>query len=261
MSENKKDIARLVKPHIKSPRNGKAFNDTILKLDNLHRSLKTKKGKKHLQEQVLKYYLKYAGRHRKREPLDLNKLEGGCLCSYIKFAKLEGGFLNPRKIVAGIQSARRLYQGMKQLTRDHPWTLTLADQVYSYAMDTVPGLQENVQKVTRLYNIMKDFTEQNQWTLTLAEAVLAYVLGNATKDAVFGSDTTQEDVKDTEQPKITEDTDVKDLADDIGDDNDFDLDDGEINDLMRKLLSVEVQGNIEKPTFRGRKKIKVAKRF
>tara|TARA_R110000772_G_scaffold66850_3_gene148696 strand:- start:644 stop:1423 length:780 start_codon:yes stop_codon:yes gene_type:complete len=259
MLENKKDIARMVKPHIKAPRNGKAFNNCIMKLNDIHNSLKTKKGKKHLEESILKYYNKYGTRHKNREPLNLNDLEGGCLCNYVKFAKLEGGFLNVNKVVSGVNSARRLYTAIKKFTRDNPWSLELADKVYSYAIDSMPNLEVNVDRVKRLYNIMKDFTEANQWTITLASMVLAYVSGEKTKEDVLDNikpDT--DELKEEYDPLIMEETDTKDLS---GDTNDFNLDDGEINDLMRKLLSSEVSGNTTIPTFKGRRKLKVGKRF
>jgi len=259
MSENKKDIARIVKPHIKAPRNGSAFNNAIMKLNDIHNSLNTKKGKKHLEVCVLKYYNKYGARHRNREPLNLNDLERGCLCNYVKFAKLEGGFLNVNKVVSVVNSARRLYTAIKKFTRNNPWSLELADKVYSYAIDSMPNLETNINEVRRLYNIMKDFTEANQWTITLASMVLSYVTGEKTKDEVINNikpDTGE--LKEEYDPLIMEETDTKDLS---GDSNNFNLDDGEINDLMRKLLSSEVSGNTTIPTFKGRRKMKVGKRF
>ena len=257
MSENKKEIAKMIKPYIKAPRNGKTFNDTIMKLDEIYRNLKTRNGKRNLEDMVLKYYTKYSGRHKNRSPLNLDDLEGGCMCKYSRFAKLEGGFLTLSDIRSGIDTARRLYEGVIEYAQNTPWTLELATKLYNYATNENIDKDENFGKIKAFYDKMKEVVENNKWTIGLAREVLRYVMKNGDKE-IPKSDKPNKKRQVKKEPVIIDDENkIEDLEED-----DFNLDDGEVNDLLRKLLNTEVIGNpTEGAPFKGRKKIKTRKRF
>ncbi len=252
MSETKKDIARLVKPYIKAPRNGKVFNQTIMELDKIYRNLKTKKGKTHMENAVLKYYTKYAGRHSNREPLNLDNLEGGCLCKYSKFTKLEGGFLSLSDISYGIDKAKKLYNSVLQYARDQPWTYDLAKKIYESAMSSDGTIKESAETIKKFYLKMKKLKEDNQWTIDLANKILNDISTQSKKENKY--------IKN--KPSIHNKKNIETtILDNDTDDDDFDLDDMEINDLMRKLRNVDIKPATEQPTFKGRKKIRTKKRF
>tara|TARA_R110001632_G_scaffold83864_1_gene185365 strand:- start:347 stop:1099 length:753 start_codon:yes stop_codon:yes gene_type:complete len=250
MPETKKDISRMVKPFIKAPRNGKIFNKTIMDLDNIYRNLKTNKGKSHLENAVLKYYTKYGSRHSNREPLNLDDLEGGCLCKYSKFTKLEGGFLSFSDIKYGIDKAKKLYNSVLQYARDEPWTYNLAKKIYESAMSSDGNIKESAEIIKRFYVRMKKLKEDNQWSIDLANKILNDITDKKnTETKYIRNKPTRNNIKDV-------DTQLSD-----SDDDDFDLDDMEINDLMRKLRNVDIKPNTEAPSFKGRKKIRTKKRF
>lgn len=263
MSENKKEIAKMIKPYIKAPRNGKAFNDTIMKLDNIYRTLKTNTGRKNFEDMVLKYYIKYSSRHTNREPLNLDELEGGCMCKYSKFAKLEGGFLTLSDIRSGIDTARRLYNGVIEYAQNTPWTLELATKLYNYATNENIDKDENFGKIKAFYDKMKEVVENNKWSIGLAREVLRYVMKNGDKEIKKSDKPNKKRKTKIKQPVIDNMNDeykIEELNE--NDENDYNLDDGEVNDLLRKLLNTEVIGNpTEGAPFKGRKKIRTRKRF
>ena len=100
-------VDNTIKPTIKAPRNGKAFNESIYTLNEMYSITTDKYEKDYIGECLIKYYKKYSKRHKQRKPLHLDKLKGGILEPYISFTQLEGGF------IAELGTAYNIYKAGK----------------------------------------------------------------------------------------------------------------------------------------------------
>ena len=89
----RQELKKKLKDTLKAPRTGKIFNDTLYKLDSIYGDMDEGYAKKYLKELIINYYHKYANRHKKRDPVNINMLKGGCMSCYTDFMKKEGGSL------------------------------------------------------------------------------------------------------------------------------------------------------------------------
>lgn len=89
----RRELKKKLKDTLKAPRTGKVFNDTLYKLDSIYGDMDEGYAKQFLKELIINYYHKYANRHKKRVPVNINMLKGGCMSCYTDFMKKEGGNL------------------------------------------------------------------------------------------------------------------------------------------------------------------------
>lgn len=170
----RKEINKIVKPLTKTPRNGKIFNDTIKKLNDLYKNLDLcDYGKQYLRELTEKYYFKFFKRHKNRNPLNLEELSGGCMCKYIDFSNVEGGRMTDTEITKGENHAylrkkgsllpvRANFMGpntnlIERIKRgDKP--VSMSDKT-AFAHDILYTLAENLDDIREADNIMnRDLT-------------------------------------------------------------------------------------------------------